>query len=70
MIRKLDVWTSGSGRSWWFRCAFLAAAVALLLFVPSVDAQQKPNIVVIWGDDIGYWNVGAYTHGMFPCAWG
>src|SRR6478672_8878464 len=23
-----------------------------------------PNIVVIWGDDIGYWNVGAYTHGM------
>ena len=64
MIRKLDVWTSGSERSWWFRCAFLAATVALLLFVPSVDAQQKPNIVVIWGDDIGYWNVGAYTHGM------
>ena len=64
MIRKLDVRTSGSGRSWWFRCAFLAATVALLLFVPSVDAQQKPNIVVIWGDDIGYWNVGAYTHGM------
>ncbi len=24
----------------------------------------KPNIVVIWGDDIGMWNVGAYTHGM------
>ena len=64
MIRKLDVRTSGSGRSWLFRCAFLAATVALLLFVPSVDAQQKPNIVVIWGDDIGYWNVGAYTHGM------
>src|SRR6188472_2314373 len=29
-----------------------------------LSAQQKPNIVVIWGDDIGYWNVGAYTHGM------
>ncbi|SHH24425.1 arylsulfatase [Chryseolinea serpens] len=27
-------------------------------------AQKKPNIVVIWGDDIGIWNVGAYTHGM------
>jgi arylsulfatase len=26
--------------------------------------EQKPNIVVIWGDDIGMWNVGAYTHGM------
>ncbi len=26
--------------------------------------QKKPNIVVIFGDDIGMWNVGAYTHGM------
>ena len=29
------------------------------------SAQQKqPNILVIFGDDIGMWNVGAYTHGM------
>ena len=26
--------------------------------------QSKPNILVIFGDDIGMWNVGAYTHGM------
>ena len=26
--------------------------------------SNKPNILVIFGDDIGYWNVGAYTHGM------
>jgi arylsulfatase len=25
---------------------------------------DKPNILVIFGDDIGYWNIGAYTHGM------
>ena len=25
---------------------------------------KKPNILMIWGDDIGMWNVGAYTHGM------
>jgi arylsulfatase len=25
--------------------------------------QKKPNILVIFGDDIGLWNVGAYTHG-------
>jgi arylsulfatase len=25
---------------------------------------KKPNIVVIFGDDIGTWNVGAYAHGM------
>jgi hypothetical protein len=27
-------------------------------------ASSRPNILVIWGDDIGTWNVGAYTHGM------
>jgi arylsulfatase len=24
----------------------------------------KPNILIIWGDDIGYWNIGAYSKGM------
>ncbi len=24
---------------------------------------DKPNILVIWGDDIGWWNVSAYNHG-------
>src|SRR5262245_17288604 len=28
-------------------------------------AQAKlPNILVIWGDDIGMWNVGAYCNSM------
>jgi hypothetical protein len=26
--------------------------------------QQKPNIVVIMGDDIGIWNIGAYHRGL------
>jgi len=30
----------------------------------SKDTTKRPNILVIWGDDIGMWNVGAYTHGM------
>ncbi len=31
----------------------------------SVKAQEKkPNIVVIMGDDIGMWNIGAYHRGM------
>jgi len=25
---------------------------------------KKPNILVIWGDDIGYWNISAYNQGM------
>lgn len=29
-----------------------------------VQAQDKPNILVIWGDDIGQSNISAYTLGM------
>src|SRR5664279_3817159 len=25
---------------------------------------KKPNIIVIFGDDVGYWNVSAYSQGM------
>ena len=28
------------------------------------QAADKPNILIIWGDDIGYWNVSAYNQGM------
>jgi hypothetical protein len=27
-------------------------------------ATNKPNILIIWGDDIGIHNVSAYCHGM------
>ena len=27
-------------------------------------AAKKPNILVIWGDDIGQSNISAYTHGL------
>jgi hypothetical protein len=27
-------------------------------------AQDRPNILMIWGDDIGYDNLSAYNHGM------
>ena len=27
-------------------------------------ATKKPNILVIWGDDIGWFNVSAYNHGV------
>jgi len=41
----------------------LVALALAGLTVPAI-AQNKPNIVVIFGDDIGMWNVSAYTHGM------
>jgi len=30
----------------------------------TMTSSGKPNILVIFGDDIGMWNIGAYTHGM------
>ena len=27
-------------------------------------ATKQPNILVIWGDDIGWFNVSAYNHGV------
>ena len=30
----------------------------------SFAQAKKPNILIIWGDDIGYWNVSAYNQGI------
>src|SRR5882672_4429491 len=27
-------------------------------------AAKKPNILILWGDDIGMWNIGHYSRGM------
>ncbi|HXC00011.1 MAG TPA: hypothetical protein VNU74_06385, partial [Terriglobales bacterium] len=44
---------------------FLVVAVLIaglgLATVPPASAQQKPNILVIMGDDIGTSNIGAYS---------
>ncbi len=42
----------------------LLPAIVLLLLASSVIAQDRPNILIIWGDDIGYWNISAYNRGM------
>jgi len=37
----------------------------MLLFGTLLQAQtKKPNILVIWGDDVGMWNISAYHRGM------
>jgi arylsulfatase len=30
----------------------------------AVVTGKKPNILVNWGDDIGYWSISAYNRGM------
>ncbi len=37
--------------------------VLLVVTATSVAAQDRPNILMIWGDDIGQWNVSAYNRG-------
>ena len=47
-----------------FRCVAVALAAATSLLGAAAAAEKKPNILVLWGDDIGYWNVSAYNQGM------
>jgi arylsulfatase A-like enzyme len=49
-----------------FAAIVIALAFGVLLFLPAaVDAQaKKPNIVIIWGDDIGQSDISAYSMGV------
>src|SRR3954471_9159874 len=46
----------------------LAAGLLITMLCASVapaEAQEKkPNILVIWGDDIGWYNISAYNLGV------
>jgi len=43
--------------------ALLGLMAAILAAAPAI-AQDQPNILVVWGDDIGQSNISAYTMGM------
>ncbi len=40
-----------------------AVSLSVLAISPSVLAAEKPNILAIFGDDVGYWNISAYNQG-------
>src|SRR5580700_5088246 len=48
--------------------ALVVAWLGLICSAPSLAQQPgapgKPNILVIWGDDIGVHNISAYNHGI------
>jgi arylsulfatase A-like enzyme len=50
-------------RTLWTAAA-LAAVAALGVAPAQAQTAQKPNILVVWGDDIGQSNISAYTKGM------
>jgi arylsulfatase A-like enzyme len=42
----------------------LAVGLALGVLASAQGADKKPNIVIIWGDDIGQSDISAYSHGL------
>jgi len=41
----------------------LGLGLAATVVPTQIMASKKPNILVMWGDDIGYWNASAYNRG-------
>jgi len=54
---------ASSTKTFFFWAAVFALALALTT-APAGAADRQPNIVIIWGDDIGQSNISAYTHGL------
>jgi arylsulfatase A-like enzyme len=48
----------------WIGLLSLLAAEIMVSAPAAAQQQQKPNIIMIMGDDIGIWNIGAYHHGI------
>ncbi|MFO1302083.1 MAG: arylsulfatase [Burkholderiales bacterium] len=46
------------------RAGLLAVGAAVSIAYGAAHAADRPNIVVIWGDDIGQSNISAYSHGL------
>ena len=48
----------------WKIAVALAIGMSALSPIAGQAQAQKPNILVIMGDDVGYWNISAYNRGM------
>ncbi len=46
--------------------SIISAIFILFVFVsaPAIAQTKKPNILIIWGDDVGQTNISAYTFGL------
>ena len=47
-----------------FGVALLALSFAGVAITDAQAQTKKPNILILWGDDIGWWNISAYNHGQ------
>jgi arylsulfatase len=51
-------------RTIWLGLLASLAAVTIASVPAAAQQQQKPNILVIMGDDVGWFNIGAYHQGI------
>jgi len=42
----------------------LVLLLGVIAAPPAFAQTKQPNVLIIWGDDVGYWNVSAYNQGM------
>ena len=54
---------TGFWKSWVAAAILFGAAIGIAGTTPAA-AADKPNILVIMADDVGYWNISAYNRGM------
>jgi arylsulfatase A-like enzyme len=47
-----------------FATSVATAALSPAFAQAAKPAAKKPNILIIWGDDIGQFNISAYNQGM------
>ena len=48
----------------WFCTMRVFLLVVSLVLSGNALSQEKPNMLVIWGDDIGFWNLSTNNMGM------
>jgi Sulfatase len=63
-MKRRDLLLSGSSLLAASALSATGLATTAQAQTPTAPAGQRPNIVVIMGDDIGIWNLGAYHRGM------
>ena len=51
-------------RTIWGALVVSCIAMTMISIPASAQQQRPPNILVIMGDDVGWFNVGAYHRGM------
>jgi arylsulfatase A-like enzyme len=62
-VEAEDIRGEGMNSALFFAVTILFGSVCQVLHAQA-PSSKKPNIIVIMGDDIGMWNIGAYHRGM------